>query len=162
MEGWLHGILGETDLLGINIMYTPSLSNAPLLWLIERVKAAQPEILPDDNQSYLQWADDAWPPLYNLPPFRPLTIDAYDGIVRRFGDELRPLQCVSEFSSAIKGFIESQVLVDRDIPQCPVEPAQFYRMQPGEDNPSTAYTPFISQSFQRFILVDYRRHEFIR
>ena len=165
LEGLVHGILGKSNLLGIDIMYTPSLSNAPLLWLIEHVKAAQPRILPDPAQSYLRWAQDAWPLLWRFPPFRPLTIDAYDGIVRRFRIQPRSLDRVSQFSSplsALKGFINSQVLVDRDIPQCPVEPAQFYRMQPGEDDPSKAYTPYISQSFQRFILVAFRRHKFIR
>lgn len=143
-------------------MYTRELANAPLRWLIERVQATQPHLLPNPARSYrAEYANDDWPRLWYFPLCRPLLIDAYDILFQRVGT-LVPLEQVPNFSSAIKGFVSSQVLLDRHIPQAPQDqPVRFYRMQPGA-NPEQAYIIYRSRAFQNFVLVDFRDYIFVR
>lgn len=161
IEGKLHRLLADTNLLGINIMYTVNLANAPLQWLIERVQATQPHLLPASVEFYLRYANNKWPLLWYFPLCRPLLIDAYDSLIQRVGT-LLPLEQVPDFSSAIKGFVSSQVLLDRHIPQAPEQRVKFYDMHPGGADPEQAFIIYISRAFQNFKLVNFCDYEFVR
>ena len=143
-------------------MYTRELANAPLRWLIERVQATQPHLLPNPARSYrAEYANDDWPCLWYFPLCRPLLIDAYDILFQRVGT-LVPLEQVPDFSSAIKGFVSSQVLLDRHIPHAPEQRVKFYDMHPGGADPEQAFIIYISRAFQNFRLVNFRHYEFVR
>ena len=170
--GLIHKLLENTNIVGLNIIYTVELANAPLLWLMERVKAIQPHLLAGPAVHYLDtWRRDDWPAIWHFPWCRPLQIDAYDTLYQRLRT-LLPVQQVPQSSSALEGFVSSQVLIDRHIPQAPAgQPVNFYRHPEAED-PTEAFqsfqtacgasTVYISQAFQHFKLVNFRQPAFVR
>ena len=78
----MHALQAETNMLGLNITYTPELSNGPLFTMIQSVQAADASMLELPPDTYLRYSQDAWPPLWGtLPCTSPFETDAYDAIL---------------------------------------------------------------------------------
>lgn len=73
----MHWLQGSTNLLHLNVTYTPTLADGPLLTMIQRIQGIAPALLPRAGVEYRDtYANDTWPLLWRL--FPPFTTDAYD------------------------------------------------------------------------------------